>query len=109
MGEASAPELNVREDLLEEVRRILRLHVPQWDVWAFGSRVRGTAKPHSDLDLAVITPEPLPLAVWGALQDAFAESDLPWRVDVVDWATTSEAFRHLIAQHHVVVQQASGE
>ncbi len=71
---------------------------------AFGSRAKWQAKPYSDLDLAVITDQPLSLQVSAALSAAFAESDLPWRVDVVDWATTSEAFRRIIQRDRVVVQ-----
>jgi type I restriction enzyme S subunit len=96
--------VDVRADLWGTVQRILQTHVPRHEVWAFGSRVNGVAKPHSDLDLAVITQRPLPLGVLGALQDAFAESDLPWRVDVVDWACTSPAFRAIIQQGKAVVQ-----
>ncbi len=87
------------------VRDILAQHLPGREVWAFGSRVKGTAKPHSDLDLVVMGDVPLGLAVQARLAEAFDESDLPWRVDVVDWATTGEAFRVLMAQHKVVVQQ----
>lgn len=39
---------------------------------------------------------PLDFRTLTALKDAFAESDLPFRVDVVDWAATSEAFREII-------------
>lgn len=49
--------------------------------------------------------KPLPLRVLDDLQEAFAESDLPYRVDLVDWAATSESFRHLIARCHVVIQR----
>jgi predicted nuclease of restriction endonuclease-like (RecB) superfamily/predicted nucleotidyltransferase len=100
------PLIDVRPDLWEIVRGILQTHVPQYEVWAFGSRAKGTAKPYSDLDLAVITSQPLTLDVSAALSDAFAESDLPWRVDVVDWATTSESFRKIIEREKVVVQPA---
>lgn len=86
------------------VRGILQKHVPQHEVWAFGSRARHTAKPYSDLDLAVIGDQPLPLSVSAALADDFSDSDLPWKVDVVDWATTSTAFRAIIEQYKVVVQ-----
>jgi type I restriction enzyme S subunit len=102
------PLVDVRADLWGTVQRILRTHVPQHEVWAFGSRVNGAAKPYSDLDLAVVTQHPLPLDVLGALRDAFGESDLPWRVDVVDWACTSESFRRIIEQNKVVVQQKDG-
>lgn len=98
------PAIDARPDLLDAVQRILQTHVPQHEVWAFGSRVNGAAKPYSDLDLVIITQQPLPLDVLGALQDAFAESDLPWRVDVVDWACTSESFRDIIQQNKLVIQ-----
>ncbi len=86
------------------VHNILQQWVPQHEVWAFGSRAKGAAKPHSDLDLAVISDQPLGWVVLARLSDAFAESDLPWRVDVVDWATTSEAFRQIIERDKVRVQ-----
>jgi predicted nucleotidyltransferase len=86
------------------VRDVLQQHLPGREVWAFGSRVKGTAKPYSDLDLVVLGDVPLELALQAELAEAFDESDLPWRVDVVDWATTSDRFRALIAQCKVVVQ-----
>lgn len=105
---AECTVVDVRPDLWDTVRRILQTCVPQHEVWAFGSRVKGTAKPHSDLDLAIITRQPMPLSVLATLNDAFAESDLPWRVDVVDWATTSETFRDIIEQDKVLVQRGHG-
>lgn len=84
--------------------RILHEQVPNIEVWAFGSRAKRTAKPYSDLDLALITLQPLSLDQLAAITDAFATSDLPIRVDVVDWASTNEAFRKHIEQGKVVVQ-----
>jgi len=102
---AERPSIDIRADHWEIVRGILQRHVPWHEVWAFGSRARWTAKPYSDLDLAVITDEPLPLAVSAALVDDFSESDLPWRVDVLDWATTSESFRKIVERDKVVLQR----
>lgn len=101
----STPAIDIRPDHWQIVRHILRLHVPQYAVWAFGSRAKWTAKPHSDLDLAIITDKPLPLSVSAALADDFSESNLPWKVDVVDWAATSESFRKVIERDKVVVQE----
>jgi type I restriction enzyme S subunit len=95
------PRIDVEPEHLRIVRAIVRSHLPDAPVWVFGSRARGTAKPYSDLDLAVITSEPLPLAVSAALAEDFSDSDLPWRVDVVDWATASEGFRRIIARDRV--------
>lgn len=95
-------DLNPRD--WEIVRNILARHVPQYEVWAFGSRAKGTAREYSDLDLAIITDHPLGLSMSAAISDDFVESDLPIKVDVVDWATTSEAFRRIIESDKVVVQ-----
>jgi predicted nucleotidyltransferase len=95
--------LDLVPEQLAEVRRILQLHVPGRRVRAFGSRVLGTARPFSDLDLAVMGETPLDFRQLSALKDAFAESNLPFRVDVVDWAATSESFRGIIEEAFEVV------
>ncbi len=102
---ADQPHIDVRAEQWETVRRILLTHVPQYEVWAFGSRAKWTAKPYSDLDLAVITSHVLPLKTSAYLADDFSESDLPWKVDVVDWASTGESFRKIIERDKVVVQR----
>lgn len=100
---ADRPPIDIRPDLWLIVRDILHRHVPQHEVWAFGSRVNGTTKPYSDLDLAVISETPLPLDILAGLAEDFAESDLPWRVDVVDWAAASESFRRIIERDKVIL------
>lgn len=102
---AEPPPIDIRPDHWAIVRDILQKHVPQYDVWAFGSRAKGTAKRYSDLDLTVITEEPLSLKVSAALADDFSASDLPWKVDVVDWAATEVAFRKIMERDRVVVQR----
>ena len=85
---------------------ILRTHVPRHEVWVFGSRMKGTSKPYSDLDLAIITQQPLSLDILAELTDAFSSSDLPWKVDIVDWATTQDTFRRIIKAQHIVLHKA---
>ena len=73
------------------VRQLLHIHAPHHLAYAFGSRVvskpgdRARLKPHSDLDLALEGP-PLQPEQSFALREAFSESDLPMRVDVVNAA-----------------------
>lgn len=99
--------LQLTSDELNIVRQILQQFVPSYEVWAFGSRVKGTQKPYSDLDLAVITDFPLDLQVHADLATAFSESDLPWKVDLVDWASANENFRQIILRQYVVIQPKS--
>lgn len=82
--------------------------LPASDVRLFGSRARGTPKPYSDLDLVIMGDTPTPLSTLGQLQEAFACSDLPWRVDVVDWANTAPEFqRHIQAESVPLAQLGS--
>ncbi len=86
------------------IRNILRAHVPDCTVWVFGSRATGRTKPYSDLDLAVSGEKLLGMDLIGQLAESFAESDLPYKVDIVDWTTASENFRKTIERDRVVVQ-----
>lgn len=78
------------------VLRILNEIVPDREVRAFGSRVTGNGKPFSDLDLAIMGDEPLSLETRARLEEAFSESELPWKVDVLDWAHTDMTFQNII-------------
>ena len=103
------PRVDLNPHAWAEVARILEHHVPELDVWAFGSRAKWTAKSHSDLDLALIGSEPLSLEKLAFLKEAFDESALPFRVDIVDWGSTSESFRKLIERDKVVVQSGKDQ
>ncbi len=92
---------------LAKVRRILARWVPGREVRAFGSRVTGGARPYSDLDLVIMGLEPLDRDTVRRLEEAFEESDLPMRVDVLDWHRLSKAFQHAIGQAYDVVQPGS--
>jgi predicted nucleotidyltransferase len=93
---------------LAEIVRILASHVPDREVWAFGSRVNGTAKNFSDLDLAIRGDKPVSIATIADLRDAFRESDLPFKVDVIDWAATQDHFRRIVEKQHVVLRNPCG-
>jgi len=96
--------LAVQAQHLRIVQDILHRHVPLCQVWAFGSRVTGTNKDYSDLDLAIIADAPLDITTSANLSDAFSQSDLPYKVDLVEWATTSETFRNIIQLNKIVLQ-----
>ena len=102
------PSVDLRPDHWAIVRSALRRHVPDREVLAFGSRATWTAKDYSDLDLAVMGEEPLSLRTVSALDEALGDSDLPFKVDVVDWARIDEGFRAIIRRHGVAVQGCTG-
>lgn len=99
-----SPPIDVSEADWQIIQGILHRNVPDCTVWAFGSRATGHAKPYSDLDLAIIGRQPPGIDLISRLAEAFAESDLPYKVDIVDWTTTSAVFRKIIERDKVVVQ-----
>jgi predicted nucleotidyltransferase len=76
-----------------QVVGILGRLLPGVEVRAYGSRARGEARRFSDLDLALMSPEPLGPRLRAELREAFSVSELPFRVDLLDWASASEEFR----------------
>ncbi len=88
---------------LAEVQKILLEFVPDYEVWAFGSRVNGTAKKTSDLDLVLRGKSPLPIAQKVNLKEAFAESTLPIKIDFVEWNDINETFKTNITVSHEII------
>lgn len=89
-----------RETLLGLLRRFL----PDATAWAFGSRVKGTSRPESDLDLVVFA-SPAQRRQVSDLKEALDESDLPFLVDLHVWDELPERFHELIRKGYVVVQK----
>lgn len=97
--------IDLRPGDLEAVRRILAEQAPGREIRAFGSRVSWTAKEFSDLDLVVMGEPPPSLSDMERLSGVFTESDLPFKVDLVVWATTQDYFRRIIEKNWVVIQE----
>ena len=99
--------MHIEAKNLEIIKGILQKCVPESEVRAYGSRVHGeNLKKFSDVDLAVMGEEPIDGMVCAKLEDAFEESDLPYKVDVLDWSKTNESFRKKILAHFEVIQIA---
>lgn len=96
--------INLKQDELLLIQSILEAFVPNHSAWLFGSRTTQTIKPYSDVDLAIMTQHPLPTGVMAALSSAFTESDLPYKVDLVDWSTLDETFKTIILNRHEIIQ-----
>jgi len=100
-----SPVIDLSPDHWKIVREALRLHVPDYQVVAFGSRATWTAKDYSDLDLAILSEDPLPVSTLAALREDLEESILPFRVDVIDLASVEEGFRRIINEQGIPIQR----
>lgn len=80
------------------VRDVLRRLLPVGaQAFVFGSRAHGGARRFSDLDLALAWDRPLGLRLIGEIAEALSDSDLPYKVDVLDLVAIDPGFRARIA------------
>ena len=86
---------------------VLRGNLPESaKAWIFGSRATGRARRYSDLDLAIDIGRPMTLDEFARLSEAFCDSDLPYRVDLVDWQNIENGWRQTIAAERIALTEA---
>jgi predicted nucleotidyltransferase len=98
-----ARNIMIKPEHLALLKKICNSAVPGRTVWAYGSRVKGTARERSDLDLVVIDAHRDDVI---SLKEIFDESDLPFIVDVMDWNLIPDHFRENILGAYFVIQSA---
>ena len=62
----------------------------------FGSWVTGRARPHSDIDLALSAPAPLPARNLAALRDWIDDLPTLYSIDLLDLNRVGDPLRHRI-------------
>jgi predicted nucleotidyltransferase len=84
-------------DYLNLVKNILVKYLPgNVKIWVFGSRIKGTAKQFSDLDLAIDFEQAIAKDVWVDIKIAFDQSELPIKVDLVELNKIDKSFKDII-------------
>ena len=96
------PAIDITAEQRRTVLALLNRHLPDTTVWAYGSRVKWTSRPESDLDLVAFA-RPEQSAQVTELREAFEESNLPFRVDLFVWDEVPGSFRSRIEGDHVVL------
>ena len=97
-----APTIDITAEDRKTVLELLHRYLPDTNAWVYGSRVKWTSRPQSDLDLVVFAT---PRQRWQVsdLREAFEESNLPFRVDLFVWDEVPEQFRKQIESEHAVL------
>jgi predicted nucleotidyltransferase len=101
-------KIALRVDHRRLVLQILRAHLPaNTKAGVFGSRATGRARRYSDLDLAIDAGRRLMLDESAGLAEAFSESDLPFRVDLVDWHDVDDRWRRTVTAERVALTETA--
>jgi type I restriction enzyme S subunit len=95
--------INVKDNELRIIKDIIGEYAADCKVYAFGSRVKNTQKRFSDLDLFFDAEKKMGFLRIQKIKEAFQESDLPYRVDVVDYNDISEKFREITSGEKEII------
>ena len=78
-------------------------HIPKATVWAFGSRIKWSHRPESDLDLAVHCDKETARKDIPKLNDVLQESDLPFKVQILDFNRLPGNMQENIKKNYLVL------
>ena len=99
----------VNSSEMEIILDIIKKHAADCDVLAFGSRFKHTNTEISDLDLAVRGDEKVGYVKIAEMKEDFMESDLLFRVDVLDYRSISDSFRKIIDKGNEIIYRGKRE
>ena len=95
--------INIEDRHLEVVKKILNKY--DYSFFLFGSRITTKAKKFSDIDLLYF--EHIPNNIILQLEEEFEESDLPYKVDLVNYHKCDFDFQQIIANQYICLQSST--
>ena len=95
--------INLKPKHLQIIKDIFTYYLPKAEIRVFGSRLTENYQTYSDLDLAVVASEKLTRKTKAHIKYALEESDLPFRIDLLDWHTLSDNFKKIIEKKYHVL------
>ncbi len=81
---------------------ILLVLVPDARIYLFGSRARGTNAEYSDIDIALDVGSRIPVKVIDEAKAMLAESNIPYKIDIVDIFQVGEVMRNQILKERII-------
>jgi type I restriction enzyme S subunit len=96
--------INLEDKYLASLKNILKngLGKTKCEVLLFGSRASGKNNKTSDIDIVVKSQEPI-TALISYIKELFEESNIPYKVDVLEYHRTGETLRKNIDKEGVLV------
>lgn len=80
-------------DIVKEMV-LKRVPLDDYTVFLFGSRAVGNNHPMSDIDVGIWGEKPLSVTIKLDLEEELEECIVPFKIDVVDFHSLSDEFKH---------------
>jgi len=86
----------LQQEYKDKILGILTVLFPNAKIYLFGSRARGTHSEKSDIDIAIDEGKPVRPRRIGEANNMFAESNILYKIDVLDFRSVSETMKQFI-------------
>ena len=88
---------------LPQIKQIIarKLDLSEYRLFLFGSRALGKNAEYSDFDIGVIGEKPLSSSIKINIEGDLEDSDIPVKVDIVDFYQVTEKFKNIALLHTV--------
>ncbi len=89
---------------LESTKNIVLTQLKDYraKVYLFGSQATGKARLYSDIDIAILPLQPLPMLAFPEIREKLEESNILRTVDVINLSETDEKFRQRVEEEGVL-------
>ena len=92
----------VEPEIKNKIVGILKLLIPEAQVYLFGSRAKATHQEFSDIDLALDAGSPLDHRKVNEARSVLQSLSIPYKVDLVDFHRVSELMKKSILEERVL-------
>lgn len=96
-------KLFIKPEYLKMLMDIFDSYCPDAEIWAYGSRIDGTAHDGSDLDL-VVKDFHSKTAYIGELKELLSESNIPFLIDIFEFEKLPDSFKEEIKKNYIVIK-----
>ena len=100
-----AEQISVPINHLQYILEQLESYIPDATVWVFGSRIKGSNRPASDLDLAVLCDKETAKKQLPKLNEIFIESDIPFKIQLLDFNRLPSNMQENIKTQYIIIYE----
>jgi len=86
----------------QKIIALISALIPNAKIYLFGSRARGTHASRSDIDIALDAGQELKPVAVGEVIDVLAGTDIPYKIEVVDFHSVSEEMKKSIIDEGIL-------
>jgi uncharacterized protein len=90
------------DKIKQKIISVISALIPGVKIYLFGSRARGTNAEWADIDLALDAGKPLPPRDVDEVKSMFGESNIMYKIDVVDFNQINDVMKKQILSERVI-------